>query len=384
MSERSEARQKAQASFIKSGKELSVGDTTNLPMSVEQLCGTTGDSPWVQCRFGGGLTAEVFKIEAGGKFYTLKKKRETILVSNIDGQTSFLNEVQRRRDFEALKKRDPESYAGVIDTIYASLTHGIILSPWIEGGHINAFTSDIVDQIFFTLISMEIGGIFEYDPTAGNFLLTSDGRVMMYDFGYAYPFDPATDYNADGTDVPIFHCAERFETRCFMQHLMDVEDCIGKDKMFELYRMEKTSAIAAYERKLRWLGVNGGKKHVVEAVMEKIDLWKNAFFCTAELERVYALESFRSYVLDLHDDLGGRSCTPDTLKKADRILSILETDYGFLKDHNGFFWGDETQSQSDLLAKYRTCRKNAEGWQIAATDVKERSDTEKRIRKAYQ
>ena len=72
MSVKSKERQKFQSDFLESGKEISVGNIENFPMSIEQLCSTQKDSPWVRKCFSGGLTAEVFKIECDGKFYTLK------------------------------------------------------------------------------------------------------------------------------------------------------------------------------------------------------------------------------------------------------------------------------------------------------------------------
>ena len=308
------------------------------------------------------------KLEIGGKFYTLKKKREKILVHNIDGQTSFINEVQRRRDFEALKKSDAAAYAGIVPTIYASVNHGIILSPWIDGGHIERYSAGVLDQIFAVLISMELGGVFEYDPTSGNLLLSSDGRVMMYDFGYAYRFDPRYDINPDGLEVPVFHAAERFETRCFMQHLMDVEEYISRSAALSLYALEKESALKAYVRKFRWLEENGGTEVTRSFVRGYIELWEKALASPAELERTLALESFRSWVLDIHDDVGGKSCTPDTLRKADKVIAIAKSDYGFLATHGGLFWGDEKLSNAELVCRYESFREDAKRFQIARAE----------------
>ena len=136
MSTMSEARQKEQSAILERGEEIEAGTISDLPADLETLKHIDETSPLVVKSFKGGLTAVVHKLEIAGKSYTLKKKRDKILVHNIDGQTSFINEVQRRRDFEALKKKDAAAYAGIVPTIYASVTHGIILSPWIDGGHI--------------------------------------------------------------------------------------------------------------------------------------------------------------------------------------------------------------------------------------------------------
>lgn len=371
MSTMSEARQKQQAAILESGKEVEAGNIADLPVDLETLKNIDETSPLAVKSFTGGLTAVVHKLEIGGKFYTLKKKRENILVHNIDGQTSFINEVQRRRDFEELRKKDAAACAGIVSTIYASINHGIILSPWIDGGHIERYSADVLDQIFAILISMELGGVFEYDPTSGNLLFASDGRVMMYDFGYAYRFDPRYDFNPDGLEVPVFHAAERFETRCFMQHLMDVEEYISRSAALSLYALEKESALKAYIRKLRWLEDNGGADVTLTFVRGYIELWEKALASPAELERTLALESFRSWVLDIHDDVGGKSCTPDTLRKADKVIAIAKSDYGFLAAHGGLFWGDEKLAKDELVKRYESFREDARQFQISRAESAE-------------
>lgn len=75
-------------------------------------------------------------------------------MKNVDGQTSFLNEVQRRRDFTELK-RHPETaslFTHIVDTHYASLREGIILSPWIEGERLQHFDARVFDQLFGTIV----------------------------------------------------------------------------------------------------------------------------------------------------------------------------------------------------------------------------------------
>ena len=52
-----------------------------------------------------GLTARVFQLKLAGAAYALKKARPNCLVQNLDGQTSFLNELQRRAEIDALRQR---------------------------------------------------------------------------------------------------------------------------------------------------------------------------------------------------------------------------------------------------------------------------------------
>ena len=75
----------------------------------------------------------MYKIEVEGSLYAVKRKRPTSLVKNADGAVAFLNEVERRADFEQLKQ-DPviaNKLLGIIDTLFASHLNGLIISPWI-------------------------------------------------------------------------------------------------------------------------------------------------------------------------------------------------------------------------------------------------------------
>ena len=97
------ARQQAQLAFAASNQPLVVGDVAACPLPPAELAALTTDSPLVVEHFGGGLTARVLHLCIDGEHYTLKQRRAEALVRNIDGETSFLNEVQRRADFTRLK-----------------------------------------------------------------------------------------------------------------------------------------------------------------------------------------------------------------------------------------------------------------------------------------
>jgi len=116
-------RQRAQVAFLASGAQLEVGDPAALPLPLETLVGTTASCPHLVEAIESGLTANVFKVSAGGHTWTLKRKRDEILVRNVDGQTSFLNEVQRRRDFTDLMGRPGTAalLTHIVPTRYASL-----------------------------------------------------------------------------------------------------------------------------------------------------------------------------------------------------------------------------------------------------------------------
>ena len=364
MSVKSEQRQKYQLDFLASGENIIVGNENNLPLPLGEILKITKEDGPVEKYFSGGLTAEVFKLKIGESSYTLKKKRSQILVGNVDGQTSFLNEVQRRRDFEELKKINRDKYTGIVDTIYANLNCGVILSKWIEGREIEKYDRDIIDSIFYNLYNMEIGGVFECDPSNGNLLLTENNKVVMFDFGYAYPFDYLTDFNADGLEEPLFHLAERFETRCFFQLLLDIEKTLGIDKALSLFKIEKEIALKYYSLKLESVIKNNGINIIIKYLEYFINLWRECMNNNDKLSNLYSLDLFRSFLLDVHDDLSGKSCTPDTLEKINEVIDIAKNNYDFIKSQNVLFFGDEKLGKKNLLDKYENYRTDVIRYQL--------------------
>ena len=348
----SDERRENQLSFIKSGSELEVGSLKDLPLSVEELQKIDENSNYVVKVFDSGLTAIVYKLNINGKLYNIKKKRDKILVQNIDGQTSFLNEVQRRNDFYILKVKNREGFNGIVDTIYASFNKGFILSPWIEGEHISEWNIKRYESLFSTLLNMEHNGIFEWDLSCGNLLCVGD-QVILYDFGYTYNFDPLTQFNSDGLESPLFHMAERFESRFYMQYLMELESDTNKETMLNAYKEEKEAALKVYKSKLDYVKKNSGSKQVIEWLLKIIMSWEEGISSLDKLQELYKVESFRSYVLDIEDDVMGQSCTKNTILKMNKVLKLIDEDYEFLKSNNGLFFGDEDLDKSKLIGKYR-------------------------------
>ncbi len=364
---KSAQRQQSQLRLLQSQQELEVGNIHDLPLPADELMNANEHSSFVVQTLKGGLTAYVYKIQAQGKYWCLKQKRDEILVKNIDGQTSFLNEIQRRQDFERLKKDSAKGhhYRNIIDTIYASNNRGIIVSPWMEGGHIQKNNRHLIESLFETIYYMEIEGIFELDYCPGN-LLVNNNDIVLFDFGYMYRFDPLVDYNPDGKSNPVFHSAERYESRFYFQYLMDLEEEAGKAQAMKEFEEEKGIVLKMYKKKLGWLQAHRAEQAVIDFTKHFIDLWELGLRSAEGLEKVYALESFRSYVIDLTDDLHGQSCTPSTLKKADKILTTLHTNYDFLKENQAFFWGDETLEQAALIEKYTQNQALAQQYQLPA------------------
>ncbi|SEM54261.1 hypothetical protein SAMN05444354_11897 [Stigmatella aurantiaca] len=358
-------RQQSQLAFQASGQQIEVGEKSALPLPVEQLAHTTPQSEYVVKAIESGLTAYVYRIQAGGRHWTLKRKRAESLVKNVDGQTSFLNEVQRRRDITALQ-RQPETaplFTHIVETQYASFLDGVILSPWIEGERLQRFDGRVYDQLFGTIVNLELHGLFEWDFCPGNVL--DDGqKIFLFDFGYMYRFDPRQHYNNNGFATPLFHGVERFETRNFFDHLLRNPHGLDAQGLFGVYREEKTYALKHYENKLQRLEAMKAVEPVLQWQAAINQRWRQALRSNDSLHKLYLIESFRSNVLDLFDDLHGKSCTPITLKKAEFAVSTLREHFTLLREENGLFFGDETKTQDELILKYQELRAKAVEYQL--------------------
>jgi hypothetical protein len=362
-----ERRHAAQRRFLAEDLDLEVGSVADCPLPLAQLVAVTGDEPWVVQHFGGGLTARVYRIRAGGRDWTLKRARRPALVKNFDGQTSFLNEIQRRADFVRLKAAGAmqawPALAAIVDTTYASFAHGVLLSPWIEGEIVRTWDERRLRQLIDAAVACHAHGLFEWDLSPGNVL--DDGtQVRLFDFGYMYPFDPLTQLNTagHGTDVPMFHPVERFETRNLFGHLLELTRREGEAAALALFRLEKAIAVEAYERLIADLGARGARVEVLDALHDHVARWRAAL--AGDIGPLYLAEGWRSHVLDLADDLHGQTCTPTTLARADWLIDTLAHHHADLTAHDAFFGDDRGGDAATLLARYRARRRQAEGLQV--------------------
>ncbi|MBE4618214.1 AarF/UbiB family protein [Vibrio navarrensis] len=357
-------RQQQQLTFDSSGKNLIVGSAQHCPLPPQTLATLTSDSPYVVEVIRSGLTAEIFRLRIDGLEYNLKKRRPQAKVANLDGQYSFLNEVQRRADFTQLKNDAQQAtrFEHIVLTLYADYRLGIIVSPWIEGGHITSLNQDLLAQLFATLNACEEQGLMEWDLCSGNLLVDKQGKLWLFDFGYMYRFDPRSEFNSNGLADPLFHAVERFETRFFFGWLL--KQGIGKSAALALYRQVKSEGLRSYTHKLQWLKDQQADTLVCQHFAEIIDAWQRALGDEMHLQTQFQLDAFRSHVLDIEDDLHGQSCTALTLERIEFVLAELQTNYTLLRKQGGLFYQNAGRSQAELLADYREKKRLAERYQI--------------------
>ncbi|WP_269532052.1 hypothetical protein [Chitinimonas sp. BJYL2] len=347
------------------GEEVEVGSKDALPIPLGRLVDLREGEAIVRRQLDSGLTARVFQLNIDGKDYALKQARPECLVQNDDGRTSFLNELQCRQQIEALRRTEngEARYGAITQTLYGSLRKGLLLSEWVNGERITAWDERQLDQLFQIGGELILAGLFEWDYSSGN-LLDDGQRIRLFDFGYMYPIDPCRHFNSsgDGTSAPLFHLAERFETRCFFAWLLQCEQSLGQDAALAAFRREKEVALGHYERLIAILKQRGATAEVLAWWQSHVDRWQAGL--RGDLAALYLAEGWRSHMLDLDDDLRGQTCTPMTLQRADWLLHALRHHYADLNRLGAFFWHDKGRPQSDLLLTYRAHRDQAVKFQV--------------------
>ncbi|MDC5818959.1 phosphotransferase [Vibrio europaeus] len=357
-------RQSQQQEFDLSERNLIVGCTKQCPISPELLAATTADSDYVVDTFQSGLTAEVFRVRFDGKDYTLKKKRPEAKVKNLDGQYSFLNEVQRRFDIQQQKDDTSTSqdFECIVSTVYADYRLGIILSDWIEGEPVKQVTSSMLSQLFSTLSACEKIGLFEWDLCGGNLLVDEQHKLWLFDFGYMYPFNPLKELNSNGVEAPMFNFCERFETRFLSGWLLEKE--YSHRESLAIYKNVKHEALNILIQQLNGLKSREADSVVIAEKEALVKGYQQALESEDNLNALFRLEMFRSHVLDIEDDLDGQSCTPTTIKRVDLVLSMIHEHYNELKQQGGFFYHNEGKSQQELIESYLDKRERVKQYQL--------------------
>jgi hypothetical protein len=358
-----ERRHASQLAFAASGQELCFGELPD-GLSAFQLAKTTGAESYVVEELKGGLTAKIFRIRAAGCEWTLKQARAACLVQNVDGQTSFLNEVQRRIELSALKQSSMAGsqprFTAVIETQFASYQHGIILSPWIAGSEVKVWDALKLRQLFSAMHELVLAGFFEWDFCSGNIL--DDGKIRLFDFGYMYRFDPLQDFNSNGRATPMFHPIERFETRLFFAYLLQLEKDAGRDAALQAFRLEKIIAVEACRALVEDLRTRGAHAEVLAWIMSFITQWDGAL--QGDLDALYVAEGWRSHRLDVDDDLRGQTCTPMTLQRIDWLENAVNEKFAMLKTLNVLFDADSSRTLPELERDLVEARAKAIIWQI--------------------
>lgn len=358
-----QARQQSDLAFLASGAEFAFGDANACPLTAEALAALHAGSPGVEAVIEIGLTARVLKLRVDGRCYAVKQARAECLVRNDDGRTSFLNELRRHAELRALRSQS-HHFPGVIAPLFGSLRAGLIVSPWIAGAAMDTLNERALRQLLRAGCTLALHGFFEWDYSPGNVI--DDGeQVWLFDFGYQYRHDPLTQFNSasHGDDVPLFHVAERIETRNAFGRLLAIELAHGMPAALSAFGRMKQAALDAYTELRAALASRGTAGHVLGWLDGITVEWSTGLGGGEEsLRALYLKEGWRSHVLDLHDDLHGQTCTEQTLRRADWLIGQAQARHGELSAARAFFGDDASLPQEALIAHYRGLRAKAVGY----------------------
>ena len=333
-------RQRRNLDFIASGAAFDFGATSDCPLPPAELARLQADSPGVEAVVSGGLTAEVLCLRVGGRRYAVKQARPECLVRNADGQTSFLNELQRHAELREL------ALPGVLRPLYGSLRLGLIISPWIEGSSPQRFNARQTAQLLETGCALVEAGFFEWDFSPGNLL--DDGRQLwLFDFGYQYRFDPLSQFNSAGmgSDCPQFHLAERIIGRNFSGQLLALEAGAALQALCDFIAV----ALPAYAGLRQRLGARGAAAPVLAWLDGLMAAWRDGL--DRDPQGMFLKLCWQAHASDLEDDLRGQTCTPRTLRRADWLVQTARCDHAALL-HSGVLPEAEAALSSTALASH--------------------------------
>jgi hypothetical protein len=293
-----------------------------------------------------GLTSKNFNIEVQGIKYNIKLQRRPILVQNEDGQTSFLNEIQRREELEVLRKSNPIIDQGIVKTIYANLRDGIIISEFISLDHGDPYTQENLLELRQLLFELDINGFFEWDLTASNILMRQ-GHVTLFDFGYMYKYSPLLEYNNEGTKHPNFHPLERFETRYYMHYISTLNH---KDSQVA-HRFYKRLMMEYFTDKAKWIKKQKGNPKIIQTYRKMAHNLSKHLKDPKLYQILYVGDMYSMLALEIRDDLSGKCCSSKTLDNVAKMKTLIQNKYSLLHASKRLLEEDNL-TKEDLLLHY--------------------------------
>jgi hypothetical protein len=223
-----------------------------------------------------------------------------------------------------------------------SLRWGVLVSPWIDGAEPDLTDPRAARALLASGLSLLRHGVFEWDYAPGNLL--DDGRtVWLFDFGYAYRFDPLTQFNsagATGTEHPEHHWIERIEGRALFSQLLDHPE---PEAGFLRFKREALAAAQAWRAEL---AARGAQPFILADWDARIADWQHGL--AQDPKSLYLASAWHAHHSDLLDDLKGQSCTPRTLRRVDWLLAHAAA-----------------LGRAEAIATLRSQRRQAEAWQHA-------------------
>ena len=352
------ARQARLLQMLENKEEIRIGRERDCPLPLAQLLRLAEGHPDVLKVYGHGLTAEVFHLKVEGHHWCLKRRRQESLVANVDGQTAFLTELERRREIESLRELHPTILSNVVCTSFGSARAGVLVSPWLRGDPVHRLDERNLAQMLAIEAELAHWGWFDWDPSPGN-LLDDGQQISVFDFGYMWPFDPRHEFNSNGLSDPEFHVPERLETRTLSGLWLDAADPMPQ------FRHWRELCLAWAKSELQYLNREGASAAVLARLQGLVGEWSAALASDEALAANWWRDMYRSHRLDILDDLSGKSCGPLTLRRLDWLEMAVGEHFPALVDNLG---PDEAGlGQTGLLQELAGLREQIRAYQLPAS-----------------
>ena len=165
-------------------------------------------------------------------------------------------------------------------------------------------TPPLIARLFTTLEACEERGLMEWDLCSGNLLVDRQEQLWLFDFGYMYPFDPLREFNSNGLADRCSTLSNVLRLAFFswlMTRIPDAEQQLAQYREMKLAGGRKLPPETGLFRARR------GDPLVLAHFQQMTARWETALADPAALSWLFAVEAFRSHVLDIEDDLHGQS-----------------------------------------------------------------------------
>ena len=109
--------------------------------------------------------------------------------------------------------------------------------------------------------------------------------------------------------------------------------------------------------------LKAGATIVLNWVESFINHWRLGVSSPTALEGIYLWKVF-AHLLDINDDLSGKTCTPMTLKRINKIKDILSNQFEVLEKLDGFLFEDKNKTKAQLIERTAKQQQDALNYQI--------------------
>lgn len=268
-----------------------------------------------------GKISVTYVINIGDKKYLLKKINKSSKEEDLE--QIFKDEIGVRKKINNSLNKKNLSSDNFTETYYASYKHLVIFSEFKEESSNTSYTEDIFDSLFETIFSLEKIGLFVSDFSNVNF--NKCGEFLFLDYANFHYFNIFEDSVNSKINIPYVHMIERYETTMLFHHIELTGRQEENEDFLKIYEIEKRTLIKYLYKKLRYMEGNCNNTNQIEKIKYSINYWFNIVNNSADLEKNYYIDFYRSLLSSIYSDFYGDLCSNYTLRKCETINDLLHS-----------------------------------------------------------